>query len=68
MIFPQSTANEAQGCALGWGTGVSYQAADLWKQARRILTPPLRAGGLRDTFPAIKAAGRRAVTRMAPLG
>jgi len=49
------------------GASVFLTNGDLWKQQRRIIDPAFAGGRLRDTFPAIKAAGDAAVARMAPL-
>ncbi len=49
------------------GRSVFLTNGDVWKQQRRIIDPAFAGGRLRDTFPAIKAAGEAAVARMAPL-
>jgi cytochrome P450 len=38
-----------------------------WARQRRIIDPAFAGGRLRDTFPAIRAAGEAAVARMTPL-
>lgn len=49
------------------GQSVFLTNGDLWKQQRRIIDPAFAGGRLRNTFPAIRAAGQAAVARMAPL-
>ena len=49
------------------GDSVFLTNGNRWKQQRRIIDPAFAGGRLRDTFPAIKAAGAAAVARMAPL-
>jgi len=47
------------------GQSVFLTNGDLWKRQRRIIDPAFEGGRLRDTFPAIWAAGEAAVGRMA---
>lgn len=49
------------------GNSVFLTNGDTWKRQRRIIDPAFAGGRLRDTFPAIVAAGAAAVARMAPL-
>ncbi|MEJ6398831.1 cytochrome P450 [Yoonia sp. 208BN28-4] len=49
------------------GDSVFLTNGDTWKRQRRIIDPAFEGGRLRDTFPAIWAAGEAAVDRLAPL-
>ena len=49
------------------GNSVFVTNGEVWKRQRRIIDPAFEGGRLRDTFPAIAAAGQAAVARM-PLG
>jgi cytochrome P450 len=49
------------------GNSVFVTNGTLWKRQRRIIDPAFEGGRLRDTFPAILAAGQAAVARL-PLG
>ena len=49
------------------GNSVFLTNGDTWKRQRRIIDPAFAGGRLRDTFPAIVAAGAAAVARLAPL-
>lgn len=49
------------------GNSVFVTNGEQWKRQRRIIDPAFEGGRLRDTFPAILAAGQAAVARM-PLG
>lgn len=49
------------------GNSVFVTNGDVWKRQRRIIDPAFEGGRLRDTFPAMLAAGQAAVARM-PLG
>ncbi len=49
------------------GNSVFVTNGEVWKRQRRIIDPAFEGGRLRDTFPAIWAAGQAAVARM-PLG
>ncbi|WP_120501509.1 cytochrome P450 [Roseovarius sp. EL26] len=40
---------------------------EVWKKQRRIIDPAFEGGNLRDTFPAMVAAGQSAVERFKPL-
>jgi len=48
------------------GNSVFLTNGDVWKRQRRIIDPAFEGGRLRDTFPAIWAAGEAAVARMTP--
>ncbi len=47
------------------GNSVFLTNGETWKRQRRIIDPAFEGGRLRDTFPAIWAAGEAAVDRMA---
>ena len=47
------------------GNSVFLTNGDVWKRQRRIIDPAFEGGRLRDTFPAIHAAGQAAVARLA---
>ncbi|MBE0413929.1 cytochrome P450 [Yoonia sp.] len=49
------------------GNSVFLANGEAWKRQRRIIDPAFEGGRLRDTLPAILAAGDSAVTRWAPL-
>lgn len=49
------------------GDSVFLTNGAIWKKQRRIIDPAFAGGRLRDTFPAIKAAGDSATARWAPL-
>ncbi len=49
------------------GNSVFLTNGAVWKRQRRIIDPAFEGGRLRDTFPAMLAAGQAAVDRMAPL-
>ena len=46
------------------GNSVFVTNGEVWKRQRRIIDPAFEGGRLRDTFPAMWAAGQAAVTRM----
>lgn len=46
------------------GNSVFVTNGDVWKRQRRIIDPAFEGGRLRDTFPAMWAAGEAAVSRM----
>lgn len=64
--FPKSNRIR-QGLAPLLGNSVFVTNGDLWKRQRRIIDPAFEGGRLRDTFPAIMAAGQDAVARL-PVG
>lgn len=47
------------------GNSVFTTNGDVWKRQRRIIDPAFEGGRLRDTFPAMLAAGHAAVARFA---
>jgi cytochrome P450 len=48
------------------GNSVFVTNGDVWKRQRRIIDPAFEGGRLRDTLPAIWAAGEAAVARLSP--
>ncbi|NEY91350.1 cytochrome P450 [Tabrizicola oligotrophica] len=48
------------------GNSVFVTNGETWKRQRRIIDPAFEGGRLRDTFPAMVAAGQGAVARLAP--
>ncbi|MFU1477045.1 cytochrome P450 [Roseovarius sp. C7] len=48
------------------GQSVFVTNGETWKRQRRIIDPAFEGGRLRDTFPAMFAAGEAAVARLAP--
>ncbi len=48
------------------GNSVFVTNGEIWKRQRRIIEPAGEGGRLRDTFPAMVAAGQAAVARLAP--
>ncbi|MCU0815288.1 MAG: cytochrome P450 [Cypionkella sp.] len=46
------------------GNSVFVTNGEVWKRQRRIIDPAFEGGRLKDTFPAIHAAGRAAVARL----
>ena len=46
------------------GNSVFLTNGDTWKRQRRIIDPAFEGGRLRDTYPAMWAAGQASVTRM----
>ena len=49
------------------GNSVFVTNGEVWKRQRRIIDPAFEGGRLRDTYPAMFAAGQAAVARLAPL-
>jgi cytochrome P450 len=64
--FPKSDRIR-EGLAPLLGNSVFVTNGEVWKQQRRIIDPAFEGGRLRDTFPAMLAAGQAGVARM-PLG
>lgn len=62
--FPKSDRIRA-GLAPLLGNSVFVTNGELWKRQRRIIDPAFAGGRLRDTFPAMWAAGEAAVARQA---
>ena len=61
--FPKSDRIR-EGLAPLLGQSVFVTNGDQWKRQRRIIDPAFEGGRLRDTFPAMWAAGEAAVARM----
>ncbi len=64
--FPKSN-RIGEGLSPLLGNSVFVTNGEVWKRQRRIIDPAFEGGRLRDTFPAMWAAGQAAVARM-PLG
>ena len=64
--FPKSNRIRA-GLEPLLGNSVFVTNGETWKRQRRIIDPAFEGGRLRDTFPAMVAAGRAAVERMQSL-
>ena len=64
--FPKSNRIR-EGLSPLLGNSVFVTNGEVWKRQRRIIDPAFEGGRLRDTFPAMWAAGQAAVARM-PLG
>lgn len=64
--FPKSS-RVSEGLRPLLGNSVFLTNGEVWKKQRRIIDPAFEGGRLRDTFPAICAAGAAAVARLAPL-
>ncbi len=48
------------------GNSVFVTNGETWKRQRRIIDPAFEGGRLRDTFPAMVAAGKEAIQRLTP--
>jgi cytochrome P450 len=64
--FPKST-RVSEGLRPLLGQSVFVTNGAQWKRQRRIIDPAFEGGRLRDTFPAMVAAGQGAVARLARL-
>lgn len=64
--FPKSDRIGA-GLRLLLGNSVFLTNGETWKKQRRIIDPAFEGGRLRDTFPAMWAAGEASVARMTKL-
>ncbi len=64
--FPKSDRIR-EGLAPLLGNSVFVTNGETWKQQRRIIDPAFEGGRLRDTFPAMLAAGQSAVARLQSL-
>ncbi len=62
-LFPKS-GRIREGLAPLLGNSVFVTNGEEWKRQRRIIDPAFEGGRLRDTFPAMLAAGQAAVARM----
>ena len=65
MYFPKSD-RVGEGLRPLLGASVFLTNGAEWQRQRRIIDPAFEGGRLRDTFPAMWAAGEAAVARMAP--
>ncbi len=63
--FPKSN-RISEGLRPLLGNSVFLTNGDTWKQQRRIIDPAFEGGRLKDTFPAMLAAGQAAVDRLRP--
>ncbi|MEL7116806.1 MAG: cytochrome P450, partial [Pseudomonadota bacterium] len=63
MDFPKSD-RVGEGLRPLLGNSVFLTNGETWVRQRRIIDPAFEGGRLRDTFPAMKAAGEAAVARM----
>lgn len=61
--FPKSD-RVSEGLRPLLGNAVFVTNGDVWKRQRRIIDPAFEGGRLRDSFPAMWAAGQAAVVRM----
>src|SRR6056297_2899490 len=61
--FPKSDRIR-EGLAPLLGNSVFVTNGEIWKRQRRIIDPSFEGGRLRDTFPAMLAAGQAAVARL----
>ena len=61
--FPKSNRIR-EGLAPLLGNSVFVTNGETWKRQRRVIDPAFEGGRLRDTFPAMLAAGQAAVARM----
>ncbi len=64
MDFPKSN-RVREGLKPLLGNSVFLTNGETWKRQRRIIDPAFEGGRLRDTFPAMLAAGQAAVERLA---
>jgi cytochrome P450 len=62
--FPKSDRVIREGLAPLLGQSVFVTNGEMWLHQRRIIDPAFEGGPLRDTFPAMWAAGEAAVARM----
>ncbi len=49
------------------GNSVFLTNGEIWKRQRRIIDPAFEGGRLRDTYPAIREAGRASIARLAQM-
>lgn len=63
--FPKSNRIR-EGLAPLLGNSVFVTNGEIWKRQRRIIDPAFEGGRLRDTFPAMVAAGAAGVARLTP--
>lgn len=64
--FPKS-ARVSEGLRPLLGQSVFVTNGETWTRQRRIIDPAFEGGRLRDTFPAMAAAGQGAVERLGPV-